>query len=141
AKPVGQRPSESNRGQPAVAKPPVQPPPRKNWLLTAGSVAVGILLAFTAVTAAIHFIRPADVGRPISPRPGAKITKPAAHTAPNSSANSSTTEVAPQIAVAASDSAQTSTAESPVGPGVSSISAAPVSSPTPQSDPLGLVRD
>jgi hypothetical protein len=118
------------------AKPPGESAPRKSWLLTAGSVAAGILLAFTAVTVAIFYLRPANVRRPIQSH-SAKVVK----TKTNPATTPTTTEAAPQATVAASESV----APMPTEPAADAVgsSTAPTTSAPPAtvSDPLGLVKE
>ncbi|HTL51375.1 MAG TPA: hypothetical protein VL860_02240, partial [Planctomycetota bacterium] len=100
-----------------------------------GSVAVGILLAFTAVTAAIHFFRPTNVGRPIAPRPTPKVAKPLIPAAEKSA----TPGVAPSTSIANAEPAQPATPEVPPEPVAESIAPSPTR--TPPGDPLGIVTD
>ncbi len=117
----------------------------------AGSVAVGILLAFTAVTAAIFYMHPANVRKPIQSRSSKVLrTETVAKSTPTE------TRAAPAAAVEASESGQAAAAEpAPAKPGSAesaattpradavATSSTPATSPstTTTSDPLGLVKE
>jgi hypothetical protein len=126
----------NHSNQPPTTQPPAAAASRRPWLLMAGSVAVGVLVAFAAVTAAIQFLRPFDVHRPIPSRPS-KGNNAAAHT----ETNPTTTQATPETTITTSEPAQPSGTE-PTTDAVAS-SATPLPPPTPAtgSDPLGIVKE
>src|SRR5205814_5305831 len=80
ARPAAPPSSETNLKQTPAAKQSISAGPRRHLPLMAGSVAVGMLVVFIAISAVIHFLRPANVGRPLPPRPAkfpSAATRPA----------------------------------------------------------------
>jgi len=121
-----------------VAPEPAAPaaPPWRYWALMAGSVAVGILLAFTAVASAMYFLRDetpliAQAGggnAPANPATAAPTTTPAVppEAAPPASPGAPTPVPTPTLP-ATND-------PPPVAPPV------PPMPPAPEADPIGLVK-
>jgi hypothetical protein len=141
----------------AAAKSPPAPPPmeasagaapsatvaarRAQWLAV-GSIALGVVLAFAAVTAAIHFLRPADVRRPIVPKKNGKAQN--AEVATKSKSEVQSTEEEKSFDGAISAALPGGNSESPVVAAAGNAT----NDATPQSpgaaattDPLGLVKE
>jgi len=149
--------AEANRKTPTAPQPPAKdsaplpPPPAEHevgqpphiaggrarfWLLTAGSVLVGIVLAFVAVTAAIRFLRGPSASRalfsgtPAGPAQTPTVERPA----PESTARPPEVTPAEPPAESPNPAAATPAVPAPAPPESSPPAALP-----PAADPLGIV--
>jgi hypothetical protein len=143
----------------ATAKPPAPPPPadvsvavslsagtqvaprRTQWLVV-GSIAVGVVLAFAGASAYIHYLRPADVRRPIAPKKNGKAQNTEVATRAKSEVES--TEEEKDAGGAISAALPGGNSESPLA----AANATAANDATAQSpgaaattDPLGLVKE
>jgi DNA-directed RNA polymerase subunit RPC12/RpoP len=122
-------PAEANAAQAVLDKPPLQ---IRYWALMAGSVAVGILLAIGAVSAAMYFSRTTK-----PPIAQANPSHPPNGTAPQTPAKSPGTKTTP-VAVTPTSPIESTPDQTPVP------TPAPPTSPMPMpagtTDPVGIVQ-